>query len=88
MPGQPPQILGVHLEAVSKYETARREAEAKIAALVGKTVLIKDMKGSGSVNWKVIQSRIPENVLPENDEKYKYGIKNFSVSNNKNQKFS
>jgi len=83
MPGQLERISGVQQQAVSNYETVKIQAEAKIAALIGKTVLVKDKRGSSSIQWKVIQNHIPQSVLPEKMEDQNYGLIGFNKSNYK-----
>jgi hypothetical protein len=83
IPGQLERISGVQQPAVSNYETVKIQAEAKIAALIGKTVLVKEKKGSSSIQWKVIPNDIPQSALPEKMEDQKYGLIGFKTSNYK-----
>jgi len=81
MPGQ--LLRMTEGQALSNYDIIRGQAEAKIAALIGKTVLVKE-KSSASIQWKVISNHLPEDPMPEKLENRKYGIKELDVSNYKN----
>jgi len=80
MPGQIPtesdQPLG------KDYAAIKKQALEKIQALVGEKVTIKT-RNNGTMEWTVVSSNDPEDVIPEKEDCKKYGMKGFHLSHYK-----
>jgi hypothetical protein len=82
MPGQLP--TAAEQSSIRDYQTIKRAAKEKVAALVGHEVTVGTRK-NGSMKWKVIATHDPtnENVLKEFDPVKTYGLKDFNCSSYK-----
>lgn len=81
MIGQVPTEKDASLAPAGKdYATLKKAAWEKVKSLLGKEVVVTSKKHS--MTWKVIESIEPEEGkgIPELQEKYQYGLRNFSCS--------
>jgi hypothetical protein len=80
MPGQLPTESDQPL--AMDYKAIKKQALEKIQALVGEKVTIKT-QNNGTMEWTVISSHDPEDVIPEKEDGTKYGMKGFHPSHYK-----
>ena len=81
MPGQLPTA---EQSTVKDYQSIKRAAKERIAALIGQEVTVST-RSNGSMKWKVIETYEPpeENLIQDINVRQKYGLKNFSTSDYK-----